>query len=164
MGRSLAHWLGVGPSTFLQIGISQTIQQPTMAESDQQIVDKVQAALDTAVGILNDKEGWKVEKEKDGATIKSKKNAEGRKVWICEVVTPVPASKLWEKLQDTDNIASWNTTLTESRVLRHIGDVKLSYCNVDLPWSESSLPPAPSSGSVLLPVAISINIISTFAS
>ena len=30
--------------------------------------------------------------------------------------------------------------------------------------SESSLPPAPSSGSVLLPVAISINIISTFAS
>ena len=25
-----------------------------------QIVDKVKAALDTAVGILNDKEGWKV--------------------------------------------------------------------------------------------------------
>jgi len=98
-----------------------------MAESDQQIVDKVKAALDTAVGILNDKDGWKVEKEKDGATIKSKKNAEGRKVWMCEVVTPVPASKLWEKLQDTDSIASWNTTLTESRVLRHIGDVKLSY-------------------------------------
>merc|ERR1711928_307290 len=71
--------------------------------------------------------GWKVEKEKDGATIKSKKNAEGRKVWMCEVVTPVAASKLWEKLQDTDSIASWNTTLTESRVLRHIGDVKLSY-------------------------------------
>ena len=110
---------------------------------------------------------FKVEKEKDGATIKSKKNAEGRKVrlniyalvalfypcgggtlefihkerllrlekkterqkdkekelqiptiirahctlpmilfyaddfqvWMCEVVTPVPASKLWEKLQ-----------------------------------------------------------------
>jgi len=57
-----------------------------MAESDQQIVDKVKAALDTAVGILNDKDGWKVEKEKDGATIKSKKNAEGRKVWMCEVV------------------------------------------------------------------------------
>merc|ERR1712098_138139 len=99
----------------------------TMAESDQQIVDKVKAALDTAIGILNDKDGWKVEKEKDGATIKSKKNAEGRKVWMCEVVTPVAASKLWEKLQDTDSIASWNTTLTESRVLRHIGDVKLSY-------------------------------------
>merc|ERR1712233_153051 len=106
---------------------SETIQQSTMAESDQQIVDKVKAALDTAVGILNDKEGWKVEKEKDGATIKSKKNAEGRKVWLCEVVTKVSASKLWEKLQDTDSIASWNTTLTESRVLRHIGDVKLSY-------------------------------------
>ena len=77
-----------------------------------QIVDKVKAALDTAVGILNDKDGWKVnwylfnvysssahgqivriitflqiendfwikvEKEKEGATIKSKKNAEGRK-------------------------------------------------------------------------------------
>merc|ERR1712112_479782 len=106
---------------------SEAIQQSTMAESDQQIVDKVKAALDTAVGILNDKDGWKVEKEKDGATIKSKKNAEGRKVWLCEVVTKVAASKLWEKLQDTDSIASWNTTLTESRVLRHIGDVKLSY-------------------------------------
>merc|ERR1712013_677242 len=57
----------------------------TMAESDQQIVDKVKAALDTAIGILNDKDGWKVEKEKGGATIKSKKNAEGRKVWMCEV-------------------------------------------------------------------------------
>merc|ERR1712130_298591 len=42
---------------------SETIQQSTMAESDQQIVDKVKAALDTAVGILNDREGWKVEKE-----------------------------------------------------------------------------------------------------
>ena len=72
-----------------------------------------------------------MEKEKDGATIKSKKNAQGRKVrmiifhflqdifptltfsqqvflirtfslfqvWMCEVVTPVPASKLWAKLQ-----------------------------------------------------------------
>merc|ERR1712060_446137 len=105
----------------------QKIRKSTMAESDQQIVDKGRAALDTAIGILNDKDGWKMEKEKDGATIKSKKNAEGRKVWMCEVVTPVPASKLWEKLQDTDSIASWNTTLTESRVLRHIGDVKLSY-------------------------------------
>merc|ERR1711990_675974 len=105
----------------------QKIRKSTMGESDQQIVDKVKAALDTAVGILNDKDGWKVEKEKDGATIKSKKNAQGRKVWMCEVVTPVPASKLWAKLQDTDSIASWNTTLTESRVLRHIGDVKISY-------------------------------------
>ena len=27
----------------------------------QQIVDKVKAALETAVGILNDKDGWKVD-------------------------------------------------------------------------------------------------------
>merc|ERR1712198_468178 len=121
MGCSVAPWLT--RSSFLQIGIALKIQQSTMAETDQQIVDKVHAAFDTAVGILNDKDGWKVEKEKDGATIKSKKNAEGRKVWLLEVVTPVPASKL----QDTDNISSWNTTLTESRVLRHIGDVKLSF-------------------------------------
>merc|ERR1711971_1095282 len=121
----VTHWLS--QSTLLQTASTKSPILSTMAESDQQIVDKVKAALDTAIGILNDKDGWKVEKEKDGATIKSKKNAEGRKVWMCEVVTPVPATKLWEKLQDTDSIASWNTTLTESRVLRHIGDVKLSY-------------------------------------
>merc|ERR1712165_508083 len=61
---------------FHKLESSQAIKQSTMAESDQQIVDKVKAALDTAIGILNDKDGWKVEKEKDGATIKSKKNAE----------------------------------------------------------------------------------------
>merc|ERR1712181_90146 len=39
-----------------------------------------------------------------------------------------------------------------------------SYCNLDLPWSESSLPPSPSAaGSLLLPSAIFVSAISTLS-
>ena len=73
----------------------------------------VSAALETALALVEDKEGWKQEKEKDGAVIKSKKNAEGRKVketredrmtmdvqvWMCEASCNVSAAVLWGKIQ-----------------------------------------------------------------
>merc|ERR1712071_583317 len=99
-----------------------------MAQTDQQVVEVVSAALETALALVEDKEGWKQEKEKDGTVIKSKKNAEGRKVWLCEATCNVSAAVLWGKIQDTGSLTSWNTTLTESRVIRELGDgIKLSY-------------------------------------
>lgn len=98
-----------------------------MALTDQQIVEAVSAALDTSVELANSTDGWKQEKEKDGAVIKSKKNAEGRKVWLCEAAVAVPAATLWAKLQDTGSLTSWNSTLTESRVIKTVEDVKISY-------------------------------------
>ena len=60
--------------------------------------------------------------------VKSKKNKEGRRVWLCEAEVSLPLKSLWEKLEDTAGLTKWNTTLTEARVARDCGDgVKVSY-------------------------------------
>jgi len=97
-----------------------------MVHTDEQIVDMVSAALDYAME-LAEEEDWNVEKEQDGATVKSKKNKEDRKVWLCTAIVDIKPKDLWDKMQDTDNITSWNTTLTESKTLKSIGGVKVSY-------------------------------------
>ena len=64
------------------------------------------AALETAISLVEEKEAWKVEKEKDGAVVKSRKNGEGRKVWLCVATVPVSADLLWSKLSDTDTVTT----------------------------------------------------------
>jgi len=99
-----------------------------MALTDDQVVSAVSAALEEAIIIAEEEDDWKVEKEKDGAVVKSKKNKEGRKVWLCVAEVPLPLKTLWEKLEDTAGITKWNSTLTEARVAKNCGDgVKVSY-------------------------------------
>ena len=64
------------------------------------------AALETALTLVEEEAAWKVEKEKDGAVVKSRKNGEGRKVWLCIATVPVPADLLWSKLSDTDSVTT----------------------------------------------------------
>jgi len=99
-----------------------------MSQTDQQVIQLVTTALETALALAQEEAGWKVEKEQDGATVKSKKNGDGRKVWLCTAMVDLPVQKLWAKLQDTDNLTSWNTTLTQSRTLKTLpGGVKVTY-------------------------------------
>ena len=99
-----------------------------MSQTDEQIVELVSAALESAMELANEEDGWKVEKEQGEATVKSKKNKEGRKVWLCTALVDISHKDLWAKLLDTDNLTSWNTTLTESKTLKKLdGDVKVSY-------------------------------------
>merc|ERR1712130_384453 len=59
---------------------------------------------------------------------KTKKNKDGRKVWLCTATVNVSPSLLWEKMKDTDNLTSWNTTLTQSKTLKKISDdIKVTY-------------------------------------
>ena len=99
-----------------------------MSQTDEQIVELVSAALESAMELANEEDGWKVEKEQGEAVVKSKKNKDGRKVWLCTALVDISPKDMWEKLLDTDNLTSWNTTLTESKTLKKLdGDVKVSY-------------------------------------
>ena len=70
-----------------------------MAQSDQQIKDAVTEALKYALELAAEEDGWKVEKEQGGAVIKTKKNKDGRKVWLCTATVNVSSSLLWEKMK-----------------------------------------------------------------
>ena len=97
-------------------------------QSDQEIIDSVSAALDTAMELAAEEEGWEVSKEQEGAVVKTKKNKEGRRVWLCSATVNVSAGVLWEKLSDTDNLTSWNNTLTTSKIIKSLSpDVKVTY-------------------------------------
>jgi len=99
-----------------------------MSQTDEQIVEIVSAALDCAIELAAEEEGWKVEKEQGEATVKVKKNKDDRKVWLCNAIVDIAPKALWEKLLDTDNITTWNSTLTESKTIKNLdGDVKVSY-------------------------------------
>merc|ERR1719420_1495488 len=85
--------------------------------TDDQIVSAVSAALDCAVELAEEEDAWKTEK-----------NKEGRKVWLCKAEVDLPSKVLWEKLQDTDSLTTWNTTLTEAKVVKKLDEgVQVTY-------------------------------------
>ena len=99
-----------------------------MSQTDEQIVEIVSAALDYAIELSGEEDGWEVEKEQGDAIVKIKKNKDNKKVWLCTATVDVAPKVLWDKLLDTDNLTSWNTTLTQSKTLKKLdGDVKVSY-------------------------------------
>ena len=119
-GQQAAIYCGVGLDTLTELD--------TMAQTDDQIVEVVTAALDYAVELSEEEEGWKVEKEEGTAVVKVKKNKEDRKVWLCTATVDIAPKVLWDKLLDTDNLTSWNTTLTQSKTIKKLsGDVKVTY-------------------------------------
>ena len=96
--------------------------------TDQQIIETVSSALKTAVELAEEEDGWTVAKEEGDAVVLSKKNKEGRKVWLCRATVSVDPAVLWAALIDTENLTSWNTTLTTSKVLKTLEeDVKVTY-------------------------------------
>merc|ERR1712083_675747 len=98
-----------------------------MPHTEEQIVEMVSAALEYAIELSEEEEGWKVEKEEGDAVVKVKKDKEGRKVWLCTAIVDIAPKALWEKLLDTDKLTTWNTTLTESRTIKSLdGDVEVS--------------------------------------
>ena len=97
-----------------------------MSNNDE-IVVSVTAALEAAIK-LSEEDDWNLEMEEDEAVIKSKINKEGRKIFLCTATVNVPPQVLEDKMMDIDNLPSWNSTVTESRVLRNLKkDVFVSY-------------------------------------
>ena len=68
-------------------------------QTDDQIIEAVSNAVTEAMELAGEEEGWKVEKEQGEAVVKSKKNKEGRRVWLCTAKVNVSPQFLWEKIQ-----------------------------------------------------------------
>merc|ERR1711879_204028 len=97
----------------------------TMMTNDQ-IAEAVDAALKYALELSEEDDGWKVEQGQ--AVVKTKKNKDGRKVWLCTATVNVGPKLLFDKMKDVDNLTSWNTTLTQSKTLKAVsGDTKVTY-------------------------------------
>merc|ERR1712172_346897 len=105
-----------------------SIKPITMTMTNDQITEAVDAALKYAIELSEEEDGWKVEKEQGEATVKTKKNKDGRKVWLCTSTVNVNPKFLFDKMKDVDNLTSWNTTLTQSKTLKTVSsDTKVTY-------------------------------------
>ena len=67
--------------------------------SNDQIAEAVDAALKCAIELTEEEGGWKVEKEQGEATVKTKKNKDGRKVWLCSATVNVGPKVLFDKMK-----------------------------------------------------------------
>ena len=60
--------------------------------------------------------------------IKSRISKQGRKIWLCQAKVNVRPRVLEEKLMDIDNLPCWNSTVTESKLLKNLRkDVFITY-------------------------------------
>ena len=107
--------------------------------SDEEYLKTADEAYTEALEIVRSTDGWKVEKEDkpNNVIVEMKKNSKGRKIYRCKVrvnfkrskpycspkaTVNLPAKLLIESIEDTDNICSWNKTLTSSKVLKKLND------------------------------------------
>eukprot|EP00088_Acartia_fossae_P016091 TRINITY_DN18977_c0_g1_i1.p1 TRINITY_DN18977_c0_g1~~TRINITY_DN18977_c0_g1_i1.p1 ORF type:complete len:219 (+),score=49.15 TRINITY_DN18977_c0_g1_i1:214-870(+) len=93
-------------------------------------IKEIEAAFDEGIELAKSTEGWKKEKtDKDsGDLVEVRKNEKGRKIYRCRGKISMPKKLLEDALKDTDNVMSWNTTLSETKVLKRISDdVVISY-------------------------------------
>ena len=73
--------------------------------------------LEKAILIVEE-DGWTVEKQEGEVIIKSKVGEHGRKIWLLAATVNITPEILETRLMDIDNLAKWNTTLTESRRIK----------------------------------------------
>ena len=73
--------------------------------------------LERAILIVEE-DGWAVENQEREVIIKSKVGEHGRKIWLLAATVNIPPETLETRLMDIDNLAKWNTTVTESRKIK----------------------------------------------
>ena len=67
--------------------------------TNDQIAEAVDAALKYAIELAEEEDGWKAEKEQGEATVKTKKNKDGRKVWLCTATVNFNPKLLFDKMK-----------------------------------------------------------------
>lgn len=68
--------------------------------------------------MIVEEDGWTVEKREGEVVIKSKVGEHGRKIWLLVATVNIAPETLETRLMDIDNLAKWNTTVTESRKIK----------------------------------------------
>ena len=82
---------------------------------------------DTALDLLAE-DDWIDESCEGEMVIRSKISKKGRKLWLCTAKVNVAPEVLEKRLLDIDNLTAWNSTVTESRVLKNLRkDVFITY-------------------------------------
>ena len=97
-----------------------------MTMSNDQIAEAVDAALKYAIELAEEEDGWKVEKEQGEATVKTKKNRDGRKVWLCTATVNVGPKLLFDKMKVIFSGAVhflFSLIIVEPRILSNISSI-----------------------------------------
>lgn len=93
--------------------------------SDQELsyIQQGEVAMQKALGILNNQEGWKKESQQEnGDEVLSKMVPDVGKVFRLEVVVDQPMDRLYEELVDRmEAMGEWNPNVKEIKVLQRIG-------------------------------------------
>uniref|UniRef100_A0A672I8Y3 START domain-containing protein 1 n=1 Tax=Salarias fasciatus TaxID=181472 RepID=A0A672I8Y3_SALFA len=86
-------------------------------------VQQGQEAMRSALSILEDKEGWKVEiTQSNGDVVCSKVMPGGRKVFRLEVVLEASVEELYDVLfVRVEEMHQWNPSIQQIKVLKHVG-------------------------------------------
>ena len=74
--------------------------------TNDQIAEAVDAALKYALELSEEEDGWKVEKEQGEAVVKTKKNKDGRKVWLCTATVNVGPKLLFDKMKVIETVVT----------------------------------------------------------
>lgn len=104
--------------------------EETTPPATQQLIAEIDDAWREAVRIIQLQDGWTMAKHNAAAgdRVEMRKNSSGQKIYRCRGRVNMPASLLEEKLRDTNGVCTWNTTLTQSKVLAQLSDdVSVSY-------------------------------------
>ena len=59
-----------------------------------------------------------MEKQQGEVVISSKLGEHGRKIWLLEATVNIAPETLEARIMDIDNMAKWNTTVSESRKIK----------------------------------------------
>lgn len=96
--------------------------QPALEMStDAEYIKMIEEAYDEGLARAKSEDGWKMEKQEKEATVEVKK-IDGRKIYRGKGRINIPKALLVEALSDTDNVKSWNNTLSETKQLKKLND------------------------------------------
>ncbi|XP_048186249.1 steroidogenic acute regulatory protein, mitochondrial [Perognathus longimembris pacificus] len=99
------------------------LEETLYSDRELAYVQQGEAAMQKALGILSNQEGWKKESQQEnGDKVLSKMIPDVGKVFRLEVVVDQPLERLYEELVERmETMAEWNPNVKEIKVLQKIG-------------------------------------------
>ncbi|KAM6149694.1 steroidogenic acute regulatory protein, mitochondrial [Erethizon dorsatum] len=99
------------------------LEEPLYSDQELAYIQQGEEAMQKALGILSDQEGWKKESQQtNGDKVLSKVVPDVGKVFRLEVVVDQPMDRLYEELVDRmEAMGEWNPNVKELKVLQKIG-------------------------------------------
>ncbi|XP_003462928.1 steroidogenic acute regulatory protein, mitochondrial [Cavia porcellus] len=99
------------------------LEEPLYSDQELAYIQQGEEAMQKALGILSNQEGWKKESQQaNGDKVLSKVVPDVGKVFRLEVVVDQPMDRLYEELVDRmEAMGEWNPNVKELKILQKIG-------------------------------------------